>query len=93
MIVELHNKLGKPQVIEATRIVLRCPVNGPICVAMECGKHHQFVIHRGDGDEAMNRALATMGIDETVVTDMIDKGQIKKPPGKLWKPGEAPPNA
>ena len=89
MIVELHNRLGSPQRIEATRVVLRDPIDGAICVAMEVGPRHYFVVHRGDGDEAMNRALRSMGINETVISDMID--DLPRPPGKLFNPEEDKP--
>jgi len=87
MIVELHNKLGKPARIEATRVVLRAPNNSPLCVAMQVGPENFFIVHCGDGDDAMVRALRAMGINETVVTERIDN-EMPKPPGKLWKPGD-----
>ena len=45
MIVELHNKLGSPQRIEATRVVLRDSIDGAIAVAVEVGPRHYYVIH------------------------------------------------
>lgn len=85
MIVELHNKLGAPQVIEATRVVLRDKIDGPIAVALEVGPRHYYVVHRGDGDVAFNRTLRSMGINETVVTDIVDE-QLPKPKGTLFIP-------
>lgn len=83
MIVEIHNKLGNPQRIEATRVVLRAPNEEAICIAMQVGPENFFVVHRGDGDEAMMKALQAMGIHETIVSDMLD---APKPPGTLWTP-------
>ena len=83
MIVELHNKLGDPRRIEATRVVLRAPNGEALCVALEPGSGQFHIVHRGDGDEVMNRALRTLGVDETVVSDMYD---MPAPPGKLWTP-------
>lgn len=84
MIVELHNKLGNPKRIEATRVVIRAPGGEALCVAVEPGSGQYFIVHRGDGDEQMNRALRSLGIDETVISDMED---MPKPPGTLWQPG------
>ena len=84
MIVELHNKLSQPQRIEATRIVIRAPDGSPLCVAVQPGPGQYFIVHRGDGDEDMTRALAALGIHETVVSDFKD---MPKPPGTLWTPG------
>jgi len=85
MIVELHNKLGKPERIEATRVVLRAPNEEALCIAMEVGPGNFFIVHRGDGDDAMNRALRSMGIEETVISEMMDH-ELPKPPGTLWTP-------
>lgn len=84
MIVELHNKLGSPHVIEATRVVLRDTIDGPIAIAVEVGPRHYYVTHRGDGDEAMNRALKALGINETVISDMVT--DVPKPRGALLLP-------
>lgn len=83
MIVELHNKLGQPQRIEATRIVIRAENNEPIAVAVEPGPGQYYVVHRGDGDEQMMHALRCLGINETVISDFQD---MPKPPGTLWTP-------
>jgi len=83
MLVELHNKLGQPQTIEATRLVIRDPVVGVVAAVIEAGPHHFYAVHLGDGDEAVNRALAAMGISDTVVTDQIDLSAFPKPPGQL----------
>ena len=88
MLVEVHNKLGEPQRIEATRLVVRDPVVGVVAVVIEAGPHHFYAVHLGDGDEAVNRALQSMGINETVVTDQLSLSQFKQPPGELIiKPG------
>jgi hypothetical protein len=83
MIVELHNKLGNPERIEATRVVLRAPNGEALCVALEPGTGQYFIVHRGDGDDAMMRALRSMGMNETVVSDMHE---LPQPPGTLWTP-------
>jgi len=87
MIVELHNKLGSPEQIEATRLVLRSADGQALCVAMQVGPDNYFIVHRGDGDEAMQRALRGVGLDETVMSNMLD---MPTPPGTLWKPGDNP---
>jgi hypothetical protein len=84
MIVELHNKLGNPQRIEATRIVIRAENGDALAVAVQPGPGQHFIVHRGDGDEQMQRALQTLGINETVISDVQD---MPKPPGTLWTPG------
>jgi hypothetical protein len=87
MIVELHNKLGAPQAIEATRVVLRDKIDGVIALVMEVGPRHYYAVHRGDGDVAMNRALRSMGINETVISDMVDE-QLPQPQGTLFIPDD-----
>jgi sarcosine oxidase gamma subunit len=85
MIAEFHHKLGSPEQVEVTRLVLRASPQGEaLCVAVEAGPGQWYIVHRGDGDEAMNKALQSMGIDETVISDMVD---MPTPPGKLWTPG------
>ena len=84
MIVELHNKLGSPQIIEATRVVLRDKIDGVLAIAVEVGPRHYHIVHRGDGDKALNRALQAMGINETVISDVIT--ELPRPPGKLFIP-------
>jgi hypothetical protein len=89
MIVELHNKLGQPQSIEATRLVVRDPVVGVVAVVIEAGPNQYYAIHRGDGDDAVNRALASMGIKETVFSNHVDIADYPKPPGDLiMSPGD-----
>jgi len=89
MIVELHNKLGQPQRIEATRVVVRDPIDGVISMSVEVSPRHYYTVHRGDGDDVMNRALAAMGIDVTVISDHVDMSQFEKPPGNLMSsPGD-----
>jgi hypothetical protein len=91
MIAELHCSLSRPVVLDGvTRVVLRDKIDGPIVVAMEVGPRHYYAVHRGDGDEAMNRALRTMGINETVISAMIT--DLPKPPGKLFIPEEQAPD-
>lgn len=87
MIVETYDALGNPHKFEATRVLVRDEKTGPIALVMETGPHNFFALHRGDGDAAMNRALATMGVNETVVSDMVDTKEFPKPPGQLWTPG------
>ena len=91
MIAELHCSLTKPMVLDGvTRVVLRDKIDGPIVIAMEVGPRHYYAVHRGDGDAAMNRALRSMGINETVISDMTDK--LPKPPGQLYIPEENKPD-
>jgi len=86
MIVEYHDKLGNAHRVEATRVVLRDPVDGIMGLAIETAPRHYFLIHRGEGDVAMNRALEALGINETVVTDLVTSEDFPKPPGELWTP-------
>jgi hypothetical protein len=85
MIAEMHHKLGKPERVDVTRIVLRADNGEAICVAMQVGPENYFCVHRGDGDENMVRALRSMGINETIISEQCD---LPKPPGKLWTPGD-----
>lgn len=84
MLVEVHNKLGELQRFEATRILLRDAIDGPILVAVEVGPRHYFITDRGDGDEAMNRALRSLGVNEIVASQHING--VPSPHGQLWTP-------
>jgi hypothetical protein len=86
MIVEVHNKLGQPQRIEATRVLIRDVIDGPIAMIVEVGPRHYFYVDREDGDVAMNRALQSMGIKETVLSDVVT--ELPRPEGTLWTPGD-----
>jgi len=84
MIAEFHNRLGSPEQVECTRLVLRDSPDGEaLCVAIEAGPRQWYIVHRGDGDEAMNKALQALGVNETIISDMVD---APTPPGKLWTP-------
>jgi hypothetical protein len=87
MILEFHNRLSEPQRVEATRLVVRCPVNGIVAIIVETAPHHIFIVERGDGDMAMNHAINALGIaNTTVVSNMVDGSAFPKPPGRLWTP-------
>jgi len=73
---------------DVTRIVLRDKIDGVISATMEVGPRHYYTVHRGDGDEAMNRALRAMGINETVISDMLT--DLPKPQGQLYIPEREP---
>jgi hypothetical protein len=83
MLVELHNKLGQPQRIEATRIVVSDPEVGVVAVIVEAAPHHIYAVHRGDGDEVVNRALQQLGIDRTVISNEVDLDKFPRPKGNL----------
>ena len=67
-------------------MVLRDRIDGPIAICVEVGPRHYHVVHRGDGDTAMNRALKALGIADTVVSDMVT--DLPRPQGKLFIPDE-----
>jgi hypothetical protein len=91
MIAELHCSLSHPVVLDGvTRVVIRDKIDGVISLVMEVGPRHYFTVHRGDGDVAMNRALRAMGINETVISDMVT--DLPKPQGKLFIPEEQAPD-
>jgi len=71
-----HNNMGKPQVIEATRLVIEDDLGNPVCVAMQFGPPGQpggIIIENADA-ENWNDILRQLGINKTViVTDINQK--------------------
>ena len=84
MIVETHNKLGSPQRIECTRAVIRDIFDSPIALMIEHAPGQYF--WKARGDEGFERALRALGINETVVTEVLDTQGVKSPPGELIMP-------
>ena len=84
MIIELHDNLGNPKKIKATRVVLRTDAGQPLCVAAELSPIEHYIVHRGDGDDEMRAALSSLCIRETVISDIQP---MPRPDGTLWTPG------
>ena len=84
MIVELHNKLGSPRRIECSRVVIRDIYDSPIAVMLEHAPGQYY--WKARGEEGFERALQALGINETVVTEVVDTQGIKLPPGQLLLP-------
>lgn len=65
MKVELHNHLGRPQVIECTRLVVLDAYDNPISVSIEYQRDLIITSHVGQHD--FHNLLRQCGITKTVV--------------------------
>jgi len=70
MRVVLHNKLQKPQKIEATRIVVEDDYGNPIAVLIQIEPNH-IMAELADDEDKFNRFLRSVGIDRTLVIDKV----------------------
>jgi len=91
MLIETHDKLGKPQRFTCTRLVIRDVNNTPVMLAMQQSPIHIFTVHAGEA--GFERALRAMGIHDTVVIDRVDNDDLQPPPGTLWTPQSAEASA
>ena len=72
MILEIHDRLGHPQRIQCTRVLVREAAHGnPVAVVLEHDPSHLWISH--SGEETFQRALKLMGITETVMNFEIDE--------------------
>lgn len=69
----IHDSLQRPQVIQATRVVVYDSFDNPIAFALKCGetpdgKELVALAHIGEpgGEHAFNQAMKEQGIDKTV---------------------------
>ena len=89
MKLEIHDKLGNPQIIECTRILIRDSVRGvnnPVMVVIEHAPGQFWTCDIQDGTEQFARALKLMGVDETVICETVDASTLARPPGELILP-------
>jgi hypothetical protein len=50
MILEIHDHLQKPLVVNATRLLITTPDGTPLAFAVEYGEGHYRIFHAGDKD-------------------------------------------
>jgi hypothetical protein len=84
MIVEVHNKLGRPQRLEISRAVVYDVCNNPLAFILEHSPGHYTLMQRGE--KGFRQALQALGILDTTVTDVIGPEQHATPPGQLILP-------
>jgi len=70
MKVEMHNKLGRPQTVEASRVVIYDCYDNPIMICMEYDPQGGYLYSTAD-DPQFNNYLRQLGIDKTVVVSDI----------------------
>lgn len=79
MKVVIHDSLQRPQVVQATRVLVHDDVGNPVALALRVGATpdgHDMILmaHIGEpgGEAAFNNLLKEMGVDKTVViTDAV----------------------
>jgi len=81
MKVVVHDSLQRPQIIEATRIVVYDSMDNPVSLSMKYGETPDgreliLTAHVGEegGELAFNQLLREMGIDKTVVVTDVPAG-------------------
>lgn len=81
MIVETHNRMGSPSRIECSRVVIRDMYDSPIAIMLEHAPGQYYWKARGDAD--FERTLRAIGINDTVITEIVDTRGVQPPPGQL----------
>jgi hypothetical protein len=83
LIIEFHNRLGQPQRVEVTRVVVYDKHGNPIALAVEYDTNVTIAETLSPGNEhAFHAMLRNLGIDRTVVvheTPQIALPQIRFP--------------
>ena len=86
MRVALHNHLGKPLVVSATRVLICADDGTPLAFSVEVSPGHWR--HFRVGDEDFQEQLHNHGIDKTVTEEVLDPKTLKpKTPevnGRPW---------
>lgn len=74
MKVVIHDSLQRPQVVQATRVLVHDDMGNPVALALRVGATpdgHDMILmaHIGEpgGEAAFNNLLKEMGVDKTVV--------------------------
>ena len=87
MQVETHDKLGDPQIIKCSRLVVRDTVHGnPVLVFLEHSPGQFYAAFADDDPVEFSRALSLLGINETVICDTLDTSKLDRPPGEILLP-------
>jgi len=86
MILETHNKFNEPRRIECTRLLVRHPNGTPVMAAMQMTEDQIWCCH--SGEKGFQQALVAMGINDTVITHVVEADQVPVPPGQLITPGD-----
>jgi hypothetical protein len=81
MILQLHDKLQKPLVLRATRLLVTFEDGTPVALIHEVVKGHVQVFRAGDPD--FNDRLRLAGIDQTVIVDKLKDVQPAAQPNRL----------
>lgn len=74
MRIEAHDRLGRPVILQVTRLVVYDAQNNPVAATVELGPNHCWTGHWEDSEFA--DMLRLLGINRTtLVTYLDDKGQ------------------
>jgi len=69
MMLETHDRLGNPQQIECSRVLVRDVYNNPLMVCIEHAPGQYWMKHLND--PGFNESLQSMGINQTVITSTL----------------------
>ena len=75
MNIELHNRLGKPVIMDCTRVVIRDDLNNPVVVAFKTADRTMYVSKAGDKD--FSDLVKQLGLETTIVTTIPNSKLIK----------------
>ena len=86
MKIESFKNYGQPYVVEASRLLVRDDVTGnPVCCVIEFAPGQFWVTHQGD--DKFDKALELLGVQDKIVTDIIDPAQFNSDGSEnLWLP-------
>jgi hypothetical protein len=81
MILQLHDKLQKPLVIKATRLLATYDDGTPFALIVEVVPGHVRVFRAGDPD--FNDRLRQAAIDRSVIVDKLEPANPTAHPSRL----------
>lgn len=81
MILQLHDKLQKPLVLRATRLLVTFEDGTPCAFIQEIVPGHVRVFRAGDPD--FNERLRQAGLEQSVIVEKIKDVQPKPQPNRL----------
>ena len=80
MIAETHYKLGRPQRIECTRVIIRDVNGNPVLAAIELSPGHIWTTSCTEPD--FQHTLEAMGLSSNFMTQVVQTDKFPTPPGK-----------
>jgi hypothetical protein len=81
VILKLHDKLQKPLVLRATRLLVTFEDDTPCAFIQEVVPGHVRVFRAGDSD--FNERLRQAGIEHSIIVDSLGDAKPTNRPGRL----------